>query len=95
MINTDRMKNTFTWTEISISTFLDFYSELFLLRFFMFVIYFRTWYRRFNFVNNFCNHIKLYLMKREFPFTDSLFFPLLISEFFGAMVEVVVFTVFN
>lgn len=34
-------------------------------------------------------------MKREFPFTDSLFFPLLISEFFGAIVEVVVFTEFN
>lgn len=72
MINTDRMENTFTWTKIRISTFLNFYSELFLLRFFMFVIYFCTWYGRFLYVNNLFNHVELYLMRHGFPFTVCL-----------------------
>lgn len=60
------MENTFTWTKIRISTFLDFYSELFLLRFFMFVIYFCTWYGRFLYVNNLFNHVELYLIGMGF-----------------------------
>lgn len=66
------MEHTFTWTKISKSTFLDFYSELFLLRFFMFVIYFCTWYGRFIYDNNLFNHVELYLMRHEFPFTVCL-----------------------
>lgn len=45
MINIDRMENIFIWIKISILIFFDFYLELFLLRFFMFVIYFCIWYR--------------------------------------------------
>lgn len=50
---------------------------------------------RFPYVNNFCNHIKLYLMKREFPFKVCLSFPLLVDEFSGAIVEVVAFAIFQ
>lgn len=74
MINKDRMENVFIWIKISILIFFNFYLELFLLRFFMFVIYFCIWYGRFFYVNNLFNYVELYLMRYEFLFIVCLFY---------------------
>lgn len=74
MINIDRMENIFIWIKISILIFFDFYLELFLLRFFMFVIYFCIWYRIFFYVNNLFNYVELYLMRYGFLFIVCLFY---------------------
>lgn len=74
MINIDRMEYIFIWIKISKLIFFDFYLELFLLRFFMFVIYFCIWYGRFIYDNNLFNYVELYLMRYEFLFIVCLFY---------------------